>query len=90
MNGALYPMLASFRWFIGTDPITLDMGWRDGCDAVVETWRSLATELALATVNPSNDLGRTANAIGKSRNHWVNLHGRVAKYDLLARHGMSA
>ena len=88
MNGALSPILASFRWFIETDPITLDMRWRDGFDAVGETRRSLGTELARATVNASNDLGRTANAIGKNRNHWANLHGRVAEYDLLARHGM--
>lgn len=36
-----------------------------------------------ATLQTSNELGRNPLSIGKSRNHWANLHTRVAKFDLL-------
>jgi hypothetical protein len=59
--------------------------WRNGFDDVLEAWRGVATELVRATLQQSNELGRNPNAIGKSRNHWANLHTRVAKFDLMAR-----
>ena len=90
MNGALYPMLAAFRWYVVRDPVTLELHWRDGFAAVVDVWRELGAELMRATVHTSNELGRNANAIGKSRNHWVGLHGRVAKYDLMSQQAKSA
>jgi len=37
------------------------------------------------TFQASNELGRNPNAIGKSRNHWANLHARVAKSELIDR-----
>lgn len=85
MNGALYPILAAFRWYVVQDEKTGKMSWRDGFPAVLKAWRETAPELIRATINTSNELGRNPNAIGKSRNHWSNLHGRVAKHDLLSR-----
>lgn len=85
MNGALFPMLASFRWFVHLDEKTLKMRWRSDFDAVLEFWKGTGGELMRATLQTSNELGRNPNAIGKSRNHWSNLHARVAKADLLAR-----
>lgn len=84
-NGALYPILAAFRWFVVRDEFTGKLAWRDGFSEVLRAWRDLAPELVRATINTSNELGRNPNAVGKSRNHWSNLHGRVAKYDLLSR-----
>ena len=85
MNGALYPILAAFRWYVVQDLTTMEMKWRDGFDAVVQVWRDIGAELLKATQNVSLELGRNANAIGKSRNHWANLHTRIAKYDLEKR-----
>jgi len=89
-TGALYPILAAFRWYVERDPITLKMRWRDGFKAIVNTWRKIAPELLKATLQTSNELGRNPNALGKSRNHWANLHTRVAKYDLLSRQATQA
>lgn len=89
MNGALYPMLAAFRWYVEFDPVTLKMCWRDSFKDVVQAWRGLGAELMRATNHTSNELGRNPNAIGKSRNHWSNLHARIAKHDLMARQAAS-
>lgn len=89
MNGALYPMLAAFRWYVELDPVTLKMCWRDSFEDVVQAWRVLAAELMRATNHTSKELGRNPNAIGKSRNHWSNLHARIAKHDLMARQAAS-
>ena len=86
MNGALYPMLAAFRWYVVSDPKNLTMHWRKDFTEVLDAWHAMAGELMRATVQTSNELGRNPNAIGKSRNHWSNLHARVAKADLLAQH----
>lgn len=86
MNGALYPMLAAFRWMV--DPRSDgSVFWRGGFEKVLERWESSASELLNATVEASRDLGRNPNAIGKSRNHWANLYYRVAARDLMARSG---
>ena len=89
-DGALYPMLAAFRWHLKKNTRTGLVSWRGGFASVVAAWRSVATELVRATLNQSNELGRNPNAIGKSRNHWANLHARVAKFDLIARQKVAA
>ena len=82
-SGALYPMIAAFRWYVEIDQRTLKMKWRGGFSAVSKAWKHLGGELMRATVHTSNELGRSPQAIGKSRNHWSSLHSRVAKYDLM-------
>jgi hypothetical protein len=84
-NGALYPILAAFRWYVVQDPTKGTLKWRDGFPALVDAWNEIGGELLKATHLESNDRGRNPNAIGKSRNHWANLHTRVAKFDLMAR-----
>lgn len=83
--GALYPMLAAFRWYVDQDPTTLKMQWRGGLSAVKKAWTAIGAELMRATIHASNDLGRNPQSIGKSRNHWANLHARLVKYDLMSR-----
>jgi hypothetical protein len=83
MNGALYPMLASFRWMVVQK--NGKATWRGGFSAVRERWEQSAEELMRMTAQASTELGRNPNAIGKSRNHWSNLHARVAMRDLLAK-----
>ncbi len=83
--GALYPMMASFRWYVVQDQETLKMKWRGGFKAVLAAWQDLGGDLMRATVQTSNELGRNPQSIGKSRNHWSNLHSRVVKYDLMSQ-----
>ena len=90
MTGALYPMLAAFRWYVAEDPMTLKMHWRGGFSAVRAAWRAVGAELMRATIHTSNELGRNPQSIGKSRNHWANLHARVVKYDLMEMQARSA
>ena len=89
MTGALYPMLAAFRWYVEQDPTTLSLRWRGGFSAVLEAWRGVGAELMRATIHTSNELGRNPQSIGKSRNHWANLHARVVKYDLMEHQAKS-
>ncbi|MGH2561533.1 MAG: hypothetical protein ACRDJH_20905 [Thermomicrobiales bacterium] len=84
MNGALYPMLAAFRWMVEHDSDTGMARWRGGFERVLERWQSSTPELLRVTQQANDELGRNPNAIGKSRNHWSNLHSRVAKRDLMA------
>jgi hypothetical protein len=85
MNGALYPMLASFRWMVEDNPKTNEVRWRGGFDRVLTRWEKTAEELMRMTSQASTELGRNPNAIGKSRNHWANLHARVAMRDLMEK-----
>jgi hypothetical protein len=81
-RGALFPMLGAFRWMVeeGSDG---KAQWIGGFDSVLKLWRELGGELMKATQATSDELGRNPNAVGKSRNHWANLHSTVAKYQLI-------
>jgi len=83
-NGALYPMLASFRWMVAERP-QREVRWRDGFDAVVGLWRSSAEELLRSVNQASLELGRNPNAVGKSKDLSANLHRTVAMRDLMAQ-----
>ncbi|HLK85833.1 MAG TPA: AIPR family protein [Candidatus Binataceae bacterium] len=84
-DGALYPMLAAFRWMVEIDAKTGKVGWRGGFANVLKLWDSVGAELMKATQNTSDELGRKPHAIGRSRNHWANLHKTVATADLMRR-----
>jgi hypothetical protein len=85
MNGALYPILAAFRWMVERDQKTGLFRWRGGFNQVKQLWQDSAMELLKMTKQASDELGRSANAVGKSRNHWANLFARVAMRDMAAR-----
>ncbi|MEK6303818.1 MAG: AIPR family protein [Acidobacteriota bacterium] len=83
MSGALYPILAAFRWMVEEDKKSKKFVWRGGFKAVRALWDQSALELLKMTKQASDELGRNPNAIGKSRNHWANLFARVAMRDLI-------
>jgi hypothetical protein len=85
MSGAVYPILAAFRWMVDTDPKSKKSRWRGGFASVKALWQDSAVELLKMTKQASDELGRNPNAIGKSRNHWANLFARVAMRDLTRR-----
>jgi hypothetical protein len=85
VNGALYPILAAFRWMVDRDPKNLQFRWRGGFKNVIRLWADSAVELLKMTKQASDELGRNPNAVGKSRNHWANLFARVAMRELTAR-----
>ncbi len=83
--GALYPMLAAFRWMVEEDPDSPNYRWRGGFNEVLTLFRDLAPELMKMTHHTSTELARNVNAIGKSKNHWAGLHSKVAMADLMRR-----
>jgi hypothetical protein len=85
IGGALFPMLAAFRWLVQQNPKTGAIEWRGGFKAVKELWDKTGPELMRATQETSNELGRKPYAIGRSRNHWQTLHKTVANADLMRR-----
>lgn len=84
-NGALYPILAAFRWHVEKDMVTGQLQWRGGFAQVVGAWREAAVSLLKATHEMSESLARNPQSVGKSRPHWSNLHNLVAKRDLQQR-----
>jgi hypothetical protein len=85
MGGALFPMLAAFRWMVTINPRTGFSEWRGGFSAVRALWDKTGPELMRATQATSDELGRKPFAVGRSRNHWANLHKTVATADLMSR-----
>jgi hypothetical protein len=83
LRGALFPMLGAFRWMVeeGDDG---KVRWIGDFDDVLALWREIGGELMKATQATSIELARNPNQVGKSRNHWANLHSTVAKYQLIA------
>lgn len=81
-DAALYPILAAFRVFVEQDPATGKMRWKGGFAAVKKAWEELAYELVKATHNTSMEVGRSKNAIGKSRLHWDGIYQKVENYKL--------
>jgi hypothetical protein len=76
-RGALFPMLAAFRWMVVEDPETHLARWRGSFDDILALWRTLAVKLLEATWETSDELGRKPDAIGKSSNHWKNLYNEL-------------
>ena len=83
LRGALFPMLGAFRWMVEEDSKG-DVRWTGGFDEVLSLWRRIGGELMKATQATSVELARNPNQVGKSRNHWANLHSTVAKYQLIS------
>jgi hypothetical protein len=82
MTGALYPILASFRWYVVQEHDGT-MHWREEFTEVLKAWEGAAPSLLKATYDMSKQLGYNANAVGKSRPHWSNLHNIVMKKDMM-------
>jgi hypothetical protein len=83
-TGALYPILAAFRWMVEEGPDG-NYRWREGFENVLKRWRETAPDLVRKTYERSKELGGNSNAIGKSRTHWDTLHQTVAFRDLMAK-----
>lgn len=77
-NGALYPILASFRWFICYDSHDkLKITWKIPFDQVLLAWNEVAMELLRATAELCDELGNNPNALGKSKSNWGNMYNIV-------------
>ena len=67
MNGALYPMMAAFRWMVEEDEASVNYRWRGGFDSVARLFRATAPELmSMTTQTVLLVWDTTCNAVGKS------------------------
>lgn len=84
-RGALFPILAAFRWMVEDDPDSGEVRWRGGFKNVVERWRAAGERMVIQTVEKSVEVGQNPDAIGKSASHWGALHKEIAFMDLMAK-----
>jgi hypothetical protein len=83
-RGALLPAVGAFRWLVEDNPLSGDLRWRGGFDAVLARWRSTADKLVARTVDRLRELQYNVDALGRSATHWSMLHKEIAFVDLLA------
>ena len=84
-TGALYPLFGAFRWMVEAKPNDNNYRWRGGFANVKKRWEQAGPDLVRKTVEKAKETNLNANAIGKSRTHWENLHQTVGWYDLQAQ-----
>ena len=77
LGGALFPILGAFRWAVVTDAEAGPARWENGFDAVLDLMRKVLPELITSTGQASQENGRNIHALGRSPNHWSNLHDKV-------------
>jgi len=85
MSGALYPMLAAFRWMVEEDTSTGLARWKRPFSEILTTWQEIASELFVSSLEMGRDLGYNVNALGKNKTHWANLYKAVAMKELMAK-----
>ncbi len=71
-DGFLLPILASLRPLLDYKPKTTS--WKTN---PFEFFTNYGKKLVAATLETSRDLGRSPNAVGKSKPHWTNLQNKV-------------
>jgi AIPR protein len=81
MRGAHYPILGAFRAKV-VKAGNGKYAWGGGFKSVLALWQETAAELLQATLLEGQQVGLKADAIGKSRSHWPNVHRIVAFRDL--------
>jgi hypothetical protein len=84
MRGAHYPILGAFRAKVAKGG-NGKYAWDGGFKSVLALWQETAVELIRATHLEGEQVGLKADAIGKSRSHWPNVHRIVAFRDLQKR-----
>lgn len=80
-NGALYPILAAFRWYVTYDSDKQHLVWKVPFSHILNTWRSVGIQMLRATGELCDDLGNNPNALGKSKSNWGNMHNIVKAHD---------
>ncbi|MGD0283538.1 MAG: AIPR family protein, partial [Dissulfurispiraceae bacterium] len=78
-DGALYPILGSFRFLVEYKPDKEEYCWKVGTvDNVKKLFDQIGGDLIHLTKTTSDSRGKNPNAIGKDENHWALLYNTVA------------
>jgi hypothetical protein len=84
-NGALYPILAAFRWYVTYSADKQTMVWRVPFNEILVAWNDVAIQLLRATADMCSELSYNPNALGKSKTNWGNMYNIVKAHDLQNR-----
>lgn len=71
LNGALYPIIAAFRWYVEIGP-DLKMRWKIPFKEVMASWNENSLQMLRATSEMCDELGKNPNALGKNKSNWGN------------------
>lgn len=85
LNGALYPLLSSFRWMVTINKESKTAEWKYDFEDVKLLWHESARELIGIVAQHNTEIGRNPNALGKSKSLWSALHKAVAFRELQSR-----
>lgn len=73
-KGAAFPILGAFRNCVKYDHATHAASWIGGYSTVKKLWDTAGIDLVKETFAATKDIGRTPDALGKSRSHWAGLN----------------
>lgn len=68
--------------FLRVDPHSGDYVWIMPFERILDAWKNMAYELMKATLHTAVEVGRSNNAIGKSRLHWDGIYQKIENYKL--------
>lgn len=76
-KGAAMPILAAFRNVVRVEPTSGSAVWAGGYAAAEALWAEHGPELVNETVAATQEIGNLPDQLGKSRQHWANMHKTV-------------
>lgn len=78
-KGALFPVLAAFRWFVKEDKKSGLFVWKKkgGFEEVLEVWKKHGPRLMSAIQSSYNAVGKDPNALGKNSITWSSAYSEL-------------
>lgn len=78
-KGALFPILAAFRWFVIEDQKSGVYVWKtkDGFDGIMNIWKNHGPRLMGAVQSAYNAVGKDPNALGKNTITWSSVYSEL-------------
>ncbi|MEK5387898.1 hypothetical protein N2V83_23840 [Bacillus sp. FSL M7-1431] len=78
-KGALFPVLAAFRWFVKEDPKSGLYVWKKkgGFDEILSVWRKHGPRLMSSVQSAYNAVGKDPNALGKNTVTWSSTYSEL-------------
>lgn len=87
-KGALYPLLAAFRWFIKENSQNGLYEWKtkNGFDDILNMWNQYGERLMSSIQNTYDAVGKNPNSLGKSTITWTSVYSELLSA-FLQEHG---
>ena len=79
LTPAIFPILGSFRNFVGHDNDDQRMYWKTSFKNIVSSWKENAEKLMKKTMSQYEETD-AVHEIGRSKYHWSNIHDQMNVY----------